>query len=83
MAKLHELHFELLPHPPDSPDLARSDYYLFPNLKRWLLRIFFESDEDLEWETDAYFGGLQKSYYERIIEKLEDRWNKCIALRGD
>lgn len=28
MAKLQELHFELLPHPPYSPDLAPSDYYL-------------------------------------------------------
>ena len=27
MAKLHELHFELLPHPPCSPDLAPSDYW--------------------------------------------------------
>ena len=25
-AKLHKLHFELLPHPPYSPDLAPSDY---------------------------------------------------------
>ena len=26
VAKLHELCFELLPHPPYSPDLAPSDY---------------------------------------------------------
>ena len=31
--KLHELHFELLPHPPYSPDLAPSDYWLFADLK--------------------------------------------------
>ncbi|KAL7724756.1 hypothetical protein ACLKA6_008633 [Drosophila palustris] len=29
MAKLNELGFELLPHPPYSPDLAPSDYWLF------------------------------------------------------
>ncbi|KAF7282499.1 hypothetical protein GWI33_002602 [Rhynchophorus ferrugineus] len=28
MAKIHELGFELVPHPPYSPDLAPSDYYL-------------------------------------------------------
>ena len=33
-AKLHELHFELLPHPPYSPDLAPSDYWLFADLKK-------------------------------------------------
>ncbi|GJQ76651.1 hypothetical protein Trydic_g15510 [Trypoxylus dichotomus] len=34
MAKLHELNFELLPHPPYSPDLAPSDYWLFADLKK-------------------------------------------------
>ena len=36
MAKINELSFELLPHPPYSPDLALSDFYLIQNLKRWL-----------------------------------------------
>ena len=36
--------FESLPHPPYSPDLALSDYYLFPNLKRWLCGRRFESN---------------------------------------
>ncbi|GBP28367.1 Histone-lysine N-methyltransferase SETMAR [Eumeta japonica] len=36
MAKIHELRYELLPHPAYSPDLAPCDYYLFPNLKKWL-----------------------------------------------
>ncbi|GBP84033.1 Histone-lysine N-methyltransferase SETMAR [Eumeta japonica] len=43
MAKIHELRYELLPHPAYSPDLAPCDYYLFPNLKKWLggLNFFF------------------------------------------
>ncbi|QQP31396.1 Mariner transposase, partial [Caligus rogercresseyi] len=36
MAKFYELRYELLPHPPYSSDLAPSDYFLFPNLKKWL-----------------------------------------------
>ena len=36
MAKLYELLFELLSHPPYSPDLASSDYWLFADLKRML-----------------------------------------------
>lgn len=36
MAKLHELRYELVGHPPYSPHLAPSDYYLFPNLKNFL-----------------------------------------------
>ena len=34
MVKLNELNFELLPHPPYSPDLAPSDYWLFAYLKK-------------------------------------------------
>ena len=33
MAQLHEFHFELLPHPPFSRDLASSDYSLFADRK--------------------------------------------------
>ncbi|KAM8710012.1 hypothetical protein ACLKA7_016761 [Drosophila subpalustris] len=40
MAKLNELGFELLPHPPDSPDLAPSDYWLFADLKKMLRGLF-------------------------------------------
>ncbi|KAM8718816.1 hypothetical protein ACLKA7_001514 [Drosophila subpalustris] len=36
MAKLNELGLELLPHPPYSPDLAPSDYWLFADLKKML-----------------------------------------------
>ena len=34
---INDLRLQLLSHPPYSPDLAPSDYYLFPNLKRWLI----------------------------------------------
>ena len=33
MGKLYELHFDLLPHPPYSPDLPPSDFYLFADIK--------------------------------------------------
>jgi histone-lysine N-methyltransferase SETMAR len=33
MGKLRNLHYELLEHPPYSPDLAPSDIYPFPKLK--------------------------------------------------
>ncbi|XP_055375873.1 uncharacterized protein LOC129608410 [Condylostylus longicornis] len=36
MAKINELKSEMLPHASYSPDLAASDYFLFPNLRKWL-----------------------------------------------
>ncbi|GBP26227.1 Histone-lysine N-methyltransferase SETMAR [Eumeta japonica] len=63
MAKIHELRYELLPHPAYSPDLAPCDYYLFPNLKKWLGGKRFESNEEVNTETNAYFESLEKIYY--------------------
>ena len=53
MAKLYELHFELLLHPPYSPDLAPSDYRLFADLKRMLQGKRFGSTEGVISETEA------------------------------
>jgi transposase len=42
MGKLRDLHYELLEQPPCAPDLASSDFYLFPELKLFLAgRRFF------------------------------------------
>ena len=56
MAKLHELHFKFLPHPPYSPDLAPSDSWLFADLKRMLQGKRFGSNEEVTSETEAYFA---------------------------
>lgn len=82
-AKLHELRYELLPHPPYSPDLAPSDFFLFPNMKKWLAGKRFTSNDEVKCETEAYFGDLNKSYFTEGIKKLEYRWTKCIQLKGD
>ena len=66
-----------------SPDLAPSDYYLFPNLKRCLCGKRFESNEEVEWETKRYFGKFGKSYYLEGIKKLKDLWTCCIELKEE
>lgn len=83
MAKFHELGFELLPHPPYSPDLAPSDYILFSDLKRMLAGNKFSANEEVIAETEAYFEAKDKLYYKNSIEKLYDRYNRCIALEGN
>ena len=55
MVKLNEFSFELLPHPPYSPDLTSSDYWLFTNLKKMLQGKRFGSNEEVIAETEALF----------------------------
>lgn len=83
MAKINELKFQLLSQPPYSPDLAPSDYYLFPNLKKWLGGKKFESNEQVIGAVNEYFEGLDESDYKNGITALEHRYEKCINLDGD
>ena len=83
IAKLHELHLELLPHPPYSPDLAPSDYWLFADLKRMLQGKRFGSNKEMISETEEYFEAKDKSFYNKSIELLEKCWNQRITLEGD
>ena len=82
-AKLVELSYELLPHPPYSPDLTPCDFFLFPNLKKSLAGQKFESNEEVIAATEAYFADLQKTYFSDGLKKLEHRWIKCIELKED
>ena len=59
------------------------DYYLFPNPKRWLCVRRFERNEEIEWKKKGYFGGFGKWYYLKGIEKLKNRWTRCIELKGE
>ena len=73
MAKLHELHFELLMHPPCSLDLAPSDNWTFADLKKNLQGKRFGSNEEMISETEAYFVAKDKSFDKKGIELLEKR----------
>ena len=77
-AKLFDLRFEILPHPPNSPDLASYDYFLFPNMKTWVGGIKFSSNEEMIAATNEYFEGFDKNYFLEGIKKLEYGYNKCI-----
>lgn len=82
MEFLSELNFELLPHPPYSPDLPASDYYLFADLKKMLMGKRFRTNSEVIEATNEYFDSKDKSFYKIGIEILEERWNKCISLEG-
>ena len=61
MAKINELKFELHRHAPYSPDLASSDYFLFPNITKWLGGRRFANNEEVVGyfnELDSYINGV-------------------------
>ena len=56
----YELGYELIPHPPYSPDLAPCDFFLFPNLKTWLGGKKFSSNEEA---VNEYFADFETAYF--------------------
>jgi histone-lysine N-methyltransferase SETMAR len=83
LGKLRDLHYELLEHPPYSPDLAPSDFHLFPKLKIFLAGQRFPSNKETIAAVEGYFADLKENQYRDGIMALEHRWNKCICLKGD
>ncbi|KMQ88673.1 histone-lysine n-methyltransferase setmar [Lasius niger] len=83
MAKIHELGFELIDHPPYSPDLAPSDFFLFPKLKVSLGGQRFSSNEEIITFVNEYFAEQDVNYYLNGLKRWEHLWEKCIGLKGD
>jgi transposase len=82
MAAATDCGFELLPHPPYSPDLT-SDFYLFPKLKTKFRGSRFQSNEDVTEVVNEIFEDQIREFYFEGLNELEHRWAKCIDVEGD
>lgn len=81
--KFTELHgFELLPHPPYSPDLAPSDYYLFRSMAHFLQGKKFDNFAEVENAVQEFFDSHPKEWYQRGIEQLASRWLMTVDNNG-
>jgi histone-lysine N-methyltransferase SETMAR len=83
IGKLRDLHYKLLEHPPYFPDLAPSDFSLFPELKFFIIGQRVSSNQEAIAAVERYFADLTKNHYRDGIMALQHRWNKCISLKGD
>lgn len=77
---LTDCDFTELDHPPYSPDMAPSDYYLFRKLKKFLRGRRFETDEHLKQIIEQYFNTQEKTLFSSGIGPLPDKWRKCVNV---
>ena len=61
--KLACLGFQCLDHPPYSPDLAPSDYHLFPGLKKQLKGRHFSSDAEVIAAAETWLDGQYSDFF--------------------
>lgn len=80
---LAQFGWNILTHPPYSPDLAPSDYHLFPELKSHLGGTHFQSDDELKNEVERYLRNVAGEFYDKGIQKMPQRMQKCIDRNGD
>jgi len=66
-------------HPPYSPDLAASDYHLFPGLKKQLKGRHFSSGPEVIAAAETWLDGQPSDFFffgVACLQKLEQRAKK-------
>lgn len=74
--------WEVLAHPPYSPDIAPSDYYLFRTMQNDLTNVRFHSYEEIEKWLDDWIASKNEDFFKQGIRKLPERWTKVVASDG-
>ena len=80
---LKEFRWELLPHPPYSPDLAPSDFFLFPKTQRTLERRFFNDTNEAKQAAKTWLTKWSADYFKNGIKGWKHHLEKCIDLDGE
>ena len=62
-AAIQQCGFQQLNHPPYSPDLAPSDYFLFRVMKKFLRGKRFSSDEEVKEAVTTWFEEQTKDFF--------------------
>jgi len=79
MDTILKLKWNILPHPPYSPDLAPSDCHLSGPLKEHLGGKSFRNNDEVTQDIQGWLHWQPKGFILSGIRKLPDRWRKCIA----
>ena len=70
---------KIVRHPPYSPDIAPCDFCLLPKLNG----CRYESIEEVKEAVTKVIDTLTQEDFDGALQKLLERYNKCIAAGGD
>lgn len=80
--KLQEHSIKTVPHPPYSPDLAPSDYYLFRVWKNYRSGTHSKSEHEVEEEARVFFDSKSKNFFKSGIDQLKEKCEAVIDCNG-
>jgi len=79
---LAEKSIPVITQPPYSPDLAPSNFWLFPTLKMGLKGTRFATMEDIKSNATAKLGRIPKEAFHRCFQQWQERWSKRVCAQG-
>jgi len=80
---LEKCGWQVLPHPPCSPDMSPPDFDMFPELKKPLRGKPFRSIEEVSKEVTRVIRHINNEGVLTGIQDLPKRWTAMIKHNGD
>jgi histone-lysine N-methyltransferase SETMAR len=81
--KIEELGFILVPQPPDFPDLAPCDFFLFGDLKQQLEGKHLTREDSVIAAVREVFDKIPLQTFQNVMHDWQYRLRRCIQLRGE
>lgn len=80
---LQSFKWEVLEHPPYSPDLSPCDFHLFGQLKLALKGVRFNSDTKIKEAIKKWLKEQDSAFFQKGIYGLVRQWRLCVEHDGD
>lgn len=80
--KLTSLKYEILPHPPYSPDFSPTDYHLFRHYELFLRGKVYSDQNELIKGFEDFIKSKTEEFYTNGIYDLPNRWQKTHDYNG-
>ena len=69
-------------HPPNSPDIAPADFFLFPKLKTTLKGRRFQTRKEIQENAIRELHTITESAFQEAFQQWKKCWEWCIGSRG-
>jgi len=80
---LESMGWEVLPHPPYSPDLSPTDYHLFRSMQHFLEGKHYTNNKEVYDDLGKFFASKDVQFYHDGIHSLHGRWRDVTEHDGD
>lgn len=81
--KLFQFGWEILEHPPYSPDLSSTDYKAFRSLQNFLNGKRYVTEEETVAAIQQWINGKTQGFWVKGIAALPHRWAQVLEYEGE